>query len=381
VAAGVWIRAGSAHERPDEFGAAHLLEHLLFRGTTKRGPGEMDREIETYGGLLNAGTTRDAAHLYTALPVEHVSAALEPMADAVFAPTLTNTHVELERSVILDELARWADDADKAVSEAALRVAWADGPYARPVLSDAVHIGTIKGEAVRAFHRRLYRPGRVIVVLAGEIEAAGGHEAIERAFGSYPASSTNLAPDVSRAVAPTPVLGPVRLAATPGRPACEVWAWRVARPDTASALLVEVAAAVLARTLAGSASGPEIAGLDAGAVALADGAVLFVRADVAPPAKALSAARLQAAVERLATDGPTEADMASARRRILGERLFRLETCLGLARELGRWEVLGDASAALNAERALAALTPTQVRDFIARWLTTRPVGPEGAKP
>src|SRR5205809_5537736 len=81
VAIDLWIRAGSAYERPDEHGAAHFLEHMLFKGTASRGPGEIDAAFEDIGSILNAGTSRESVHLFATVSSSYLNQSLETMAD------------------------------------------------------------------------------------------------------------------------------------------------------------------------------------------------------------------------------------------------------------------------------------------------------------
>src|SRR5205085_4459088 len=94
VAIDIWVRAGSGREAPGEAGAAHFLEHLLFKGTPTRGRGEIDAAFEDIGSSLNAGTTRDGAHFYATIATPHLARALETLSDAIRNSNLSPAEME-----------------------------------------------------------------------------------------------------------------------------------------------------------------------------------------------------------------------------------------------------------------------------------------------
>src|SRR5579871_6410840 len=110
VAIDLWVRAGSREEAPNEIGSAHFLEHTLFKGTTTRGPGDVDIAIENLGGTLDAATGPDYAHFYTTIISTHLEEGLSILADVVRNATLPDAEVARERGVILDELAEHEAD-------------------------------------------------------------------------------------------------------------------------------------------------------------------------------------------------------------------------------------------------------------------------------
>ncbi len=385
AAVDVWVRAGSAVERPNEFGAAHFVEHLLFRGTSTRGPGEVDRAIELLGGLLNAGTTRDHAHMFAVLPAEAVPDALAVISDALLGSTMAAEHVNIERSVILDELAAARNDPARDAVESAFRAAWGDAPYGRPVLSLAGDIASLDRDRILGFYRRCYRPENVIVVVVGDVSPNATLEAAKRAFGSVPAADVaGSARDSQTQPEPGPACGPVRTSPRTGFPPEEIWAWRLGRRDSRDAFMAELLAAVIEEALA-SARSPQSAGetfavARADAVPLAGGILLYVASPIGVAGKAVSSAVLDSVVRRLATDGPSEIELAVARRRVLGRSLFRQETCAGLARDLGLWAMLGDAEAPIEAGLRLQQIGRADLQAYASRWLGGIPTQ-EGKQP
>jgi hypothetical protein len=162
-----------------------------------------------------------------------------------------------------------------------------------------------------------------------------------------------------------------------GRAPAWVWAWCAGATSTrvggSLALPAKVAAAIIEDDVARAEPHEDVA---TDAVATTGGVLILVRQTGGPPRQTTS--RIKAAVRRIGRDGPTEPEMVAARRRLLGEHLFRIETCAGLAREIGRTELLGDGEAALRVERTLSETTREDVRAFVSHWLLT---GSAGASP
>ena len=117
VAIDFWVKAGSASELPGEYGAAHYLEHTLFKGTLHKSGQAADYAVELAGGQLNASTGADYAHYYTEVPSEGFDAALNTIAEIIRNPAFPEKEVARERDVILDELSkRGADQAGRICS-------------------------------------------------------------------------------------------------------------------------------------------------------------------------------------------------------------------------------------------------------------------------
>lgn len=361
AAVDVWLLAGSSHEKPEERGAAHFLEHMLFKGTPSRGRGEVDAAVEKCGGLLNAGTLRDAAHVFTTVDRAYVGQVLEVISDAVQHPALERAEFELERTVILDEFASNRRQAGKALYDAAFALAYAGRPEGLPVLGDPTSIARLSREAVEAFHARRYRPGACAVVVAGAVEETATVDAAERAFGAWPRSAPSAVP------AQTAEPGSFGPFAVPGNGAegpRVVRAWRTPPASfVADALIAEIVATLLDQ------QATDGAGARGGAEAMPGqaGGLLVVWCD---PDDRAARARIEATCARLAAGAPSEAEVEACRRRIRATRMYVTETAQGLAREIGTWAMYGNPALPLEVEERLRSITPAQVHEYAKRWLT-----------
>ncbi len=174
VAVGVWVRQGSAHESGDLLGASHLLEHMVFKGTTSRSPREIALALERLGGSLDAFTSREHTSYQARVLSEHLPQAVEVLADLVLNPVLRAEDLELEREVVLEEISTVEDTPDDLVFELHAETLWADHPYGHSILGTRESVSALGTEALRDLHRRRYLGGEVIVAAAGHLE----HEAL-----------------------------------------------------------------------------------------------------------------------------------------------------------------------------------------------------------
>lgn len=201
VAVDVWIRAGSINETEDTSGAAHFIEHLLFKGTKKRGIGQVDTEIECLGTSLEAKTSKDWAHFYTTIASKHLDRSLDVLADIIMSPRLDSEDIEHERQVILDEIARSDSDPSKAVLNLAYQTAFTVHPYKLPITGTSESVSNIKPDTITSFYNRLYTPENTTVVIAGKIKPSEAVAAVQKAFADFkkkPLSTTAMPKEPER---------------------------------------------------------------------------------------------------------------------------------------------------------------------------------------
>lgn len=180
---GVWVKWGSAHEPARRQGIAHLLEHMVFKGTERRAAREIAAAIEGLGGNLDACTGREQTLYQARVPAEHLGVAVDVLADLVFRPLLRAEDLELERKVVLEEIAGVEDTPDDLIFDLHTRAVFGDHPYGSPILGRRETVRAVgRGDLVETW-AEAYRPGRCLVVAAGRLE----HEAlVEEVTGAFP---------------------------------------------------------------------------------------------------------------------------------------------------------------------------------------------------
>lgn len=181
-------RVGARDERPAESGAAHFLEHMMFKGAALYGPGEIDRRTQSLGGSNNAFTSHDLTAYYFSFSADRWPEALAIERDRMIALALDADEVDSERQVILEELAMYRDEPWDALELDVQAALFAGHPYARPVLGDEASLAGIDRAALAAFHRRFYGPANALLVVAGDL-GAEARSRVESAFGDLPAAT------------------------------------------------------------------------------------------------------------------------------------------------------------------------------------------------
>lgn len=181
----IWVRAGTINETAANCGAAHFIEHMIFKATDKYGPGQIDREIETLGADLNGGTAHDYAHFYTTVPSQDLSTALNAVADAVVNAKFRAEDMEKERRVILDEIARADSDPMKRALELLAGLICPEHPYGRPQAGTRESVAKLTRDDLAAFHAAHFTPANTTVVIAGDVTPADAAALVEKAFEGY----------------------------------------------------------------------------------------------------------------------------------------------------------------------------------------------------
>lgn len=172
VSVGVWVRAGARFEPVETNGVAHLLEHMMFKGTARRSAPEIAEAIENVGGHINAYTAREVTAYYAKVLKGDTALAVDVIADIVQNSLFDEGELARERSVVLQEIGQARDTPDDVVFDNFQAVAFPDQPLGRPVLGRAEVVGAMPRDAVAGFHHKHYRGGSVVLAASGNITHA-----------------------------------------------------------------------------------------------------------------------------------------------------------------------------------------------------------------
>ena len=170
VALAVWVAVGSADERPGEWGLAHVHEHMLFKGTPRRGVGEIARTIETAGGEINAWTGPDYTVYHAQISTRYFETALDVLADALQHSCFDKDELARELEVIHEEFKRSEDTPSHVAQELLFKIAYESHPYGRPVIGDVETVMGLERADVRTFFERWYRPAHMTLVIVGDVD-------------------------------------------------------------------------------------------------------------------------------------------------------------------------------------------------------------------
>lgn len=166
----IWVNTGSINEPKKINGVSHFLEHMLFKGTETRGPGEIDRIVEGVGGMWNAGTSKDFTHYYLTVSSQQVDVGLDVLADVMMHSSLDPEELEKERKVILEEYYRKQDNPGALLYEKVYEIAYSSSPLKQTVLGVPDSISAISREQMADYYHRYYAPRNMALIVAGDVD-------------------------------------------------------------------------------------------------------------------------------------------------------------------------------------------------------------------
>lgn len=192
VTIGLWVNAGSRDERPQEAGYSHFIEHMLFKGTASRSAADISREIDALGGEMNAFTTRETTTFYVKVLDQHLSQALDLLADLFLHSRLPQKEIEKEKQVVLEEIRMVQDDPEDLIQELHTELVMGTHPLSRPILGKVSTIGQIRRQNLLEYMDRHYRPEGIVVAVAGNFDQQKLEKTMPRLFGRYKTSKATL---------------------------------------------------------------------------------------------------------------------------------------------------------------------------------------------
>lgn len=173
---GIWVNAGGRHERLEQNGIAHFLEHMAFKGTKRRSALQIAEAIEDVGGFINAYTSRELTAYYARVLQADVPLALDVIADIVLNPVFDPAEIEIERGVILQEIGQSLDTPDDVIFDWLQEAAYPDQAIGRTILGPSERVSAFTRDNLAGFVAEHYRPERMILSAAGAVD----HDAIVR---------------------------------------------------------------------------------------------------------------------------------------------------------------------------------------------------------
>ena len=167
---GVWVGVGSRDEGRSVAGAAHFLEHLLFKSTPTRTAVDIAQTVDAVGGELNAFTAREHTCYYAHVLDSDLELAVDLVADVVLRGRCAAEDVEVERDVVLEEIAMRDDDPEDTLGDVFLSAMFGDHPVGRPVIGSIESISEMTRAQLHSFHVRRYTPDRMVLAVAGNVD-------------------------------------------------------------------------------------------------------------------------------------------------------------------------------------------------------------------
>ncbi len=186
VSLGAWFGVGARHEKAEVNGVAHLLEHMAFKGTRRRGAADIAEEIEAVGGHLNAYTSREQTAYYAKVLKEDTGLAVDILGDILRHSVFDEEELARERGVVLQEIGLAADTPDDAIFDLFQETAFPGQALGRPVLGRAEAVGAMPRRAIVDFVDAHYGGDRLVFAAAGKVDHDALAEEVAERFGGLP---------------------------------------------------------------------------------------------------------------------------------------------------------------------------------------------------
>ena len=372
VAIVTYVKAGYFDESDDVVGIAHVLEHMYFKGTGRRGVGEISRETKAVGGYINAGTIYDHTSYYTVVPSSGFERALDIQADAYANSVIDATELTRELEVIIQEAHRKRDNPSSVSVETLYSLLYDKHRMRRWRIGTEEELRSLTRDDVLGFYRAFYRPRSTILSIVGDVDPSDVLHAVERQYGSL----TDLA--VERTPGPSePERSGFRYRELSGdiTQTQLAFGWRTQGTHHADTAPLELAAAVLGsgrasrlyravreRELAASVTAYDYTPTELG--------VFIMRAEGPPPSARDAARAMWEQLRAVREEGVGKDELWRVRRLLEARWIRQLETMEGQASYLAQWEALGDWTLGDRFLERLLTVTPEIVTDAARCYLT-----------
>lgn len=373
VSVQIWVRTGSIHEgKWLGGGISHLLEHMLFKGTKRRGPQAIPEEVQAIGGYINAYTSFDRTVYWIEAPPEGLETAIDILGDMAFHSLLPEDEFVKELDVIRREMAMADDSPSQVCSKRLFTTAFHTHPCRFPVIGHREVFDQITRPDLEAYYRRHYTPNNLFAVVAGPVDVEQTQQLLAKSFGA-----------ARREPQPPPVIP------TEPRMHGRRESHHVGKTQLTHLRLAWLAPAVtdldtgaldLLSTILGSGRSSRlyqrvretglVHSISAYLYSMADTGLFIIGADVDPDKRAQAEAAIFEVLAEVVRDGVTEAELSKGLKSSLSESLSQLTTTRGQASDIGSsWLLTANADFTRDYLAAVQKISTEQIREAALRWL------------
>ncbi|EOM77072.1 insulinase family protein [Rhodococcus rhodnii] len=376
---GVWVGVGSRDEHPTVAGAAHFLEHLLFKATPERTALDIAQLVDGVGGELNAFTSKEYTCFYAHVLDSDLALGLDVVSDVVLNGSCRTSDVDLERQVVLEEIAMRDDDPEDLAGDVFSTALFGDHPVGRPVIGTIDSVSDMTRNQLHSFHRRRYTPERTVVAVAGNVDHADVVELASRRFAGRDGAGSPASRRSGRArFRESPAVDVVERDSEQAHLTLGVRAFGRHDPRRwpLDVLSTAVGGGLSSRLFQEVRERRGLAySVYSGVDTYADTGSFSVYAGCQPENLPDVAAVVREVLASVASGGVTDAECARAKGSLRGNLVLGLEDSASRMNRIGRHElVYGTHTTVDDTLAAIDRVTPEDVRD-VARSLLRRPYG------
>ena len=381
VAHMVWYRAGSMDEVNGKTGVAHVLEHMMFKGTDKVKSGEFSRLVAAVGGRENAFTSRDYTAYFQQVEKSKLDQVMKLEADRMSNLNFDDAEFLKEIQVVMEERRlRTEDNPSSLLNESLMATAYMSSPYRHPVVGWMNDLANMKAADARDWYRSWYKPNNATVVVAGDVDPQVILRAVEKYYGA--ASARELPVRKPQIEPPQKGIKQVQVKA-PADSAQLAMAWKVpklqvGKLDDDEPYALELLAAVLdgydnarlSRTLVKQERVVNDVGV--GYDMVSRGPELFLISVSMAKGKTVEQAEnsIRKALKQIANKGVLESELKRIKVRILSDQIYKRDSIFGQAMEIGSTEMAGFSWRDIDVMlEKMQTITPAQVQAVAKKYL------------
>lgn len=170
VTVGVWVLTGSRNETPENNGISHFIEHMFFKGTKTRTAQEISEAFDSIGGHVNAFTSKEYTCYYVKVLDTHKEFALDVLADMFFNSVFSDTEMDREKKVVLEEIKMYEDTPDDIIHDLLAKASYGDHPLGYPILGTAKHLRAFTKKMIHTYIQERYTPENIVISVAGNVD-------------------------------------------------------------------------------------------------------------------------------------------------------------------------------------------------------------------
>ena len=370
----MWVMVGAAYENDSERGISHVIEHMAFKGTKRRGVGRIAEEVEELGGQINAYTIWDETVFHVIVPSSATSQGLDIITDAVFRSVIDQKELEKEKKVVLEEILEEQDRPDEVAFNQVFKTAYIKSPYRFPVIGQKEIVEKITRKNILDFRKRWYVPENMFLMVVGDVDPAAIRKDVER-FTSDVKPTGFLQVSLPQEPRQTQIRSAVTRDANAVETRLDI-AFHIPsmkgndvnRLDLAADILGARDESRLVRVLKREKA--LVNSITAESLTPKEPGLMLISATLESKNLEAATTAIMEELARLAGTPPPADELAQARNHIESQHIYERETVQGIAKSMGTYQ--NELEDAAYEEKYLAlntAVTPEQVSTAVSQYL------------
>lgn len=375
VSVQMWVKVGSADETEEVAGLSHVFEHMLFKGTERRGVGELARAVESVGGNINAYTSFDNTVYFLTVPSRYSTTGLDVISDAIQNSSFDPGELEKELQVVLEEIRMGEDSPGRNLYRSVLSTAYTTHPYRRPVIGYKEVIEGLEREDLLELYRKWYVPSNMNLIVVGDVDHEEVMKEVRKMFASFDRTGS---PGKNRPTEPPQEELRVEVFSKEvqaGRFGMAFHIPNIQHPDTyALDVLANILSAGQTSRLKKKLKLEEnlVHGISTYPMSLKNPGIFFITSTLDSDKVERVVPEVVKIIKRLGAEGPSAEELDRAKLKLESGFVYSRETMQGIARKLGYYlTVAGDLEYEQKYIDAIRGVTAEDIKRVVEEYFTS----------